>query len=374
MVGIVLAAVTAWLPLQEGPSGEPEARSLDGPGVIRASVHLDVQAISPAKKGRITFPVPGTYREQVPLTFDVRTTPPEALLGVRWRLRKDGVNWLCEVDVAPSEAGSRVEWEALVLVADRSRRELPRVEKPEVTEAANRWLRATACVQSDNAKIVAQAQELQKGTRDVNAYVKRVFEFTSRLEFKQERFDALDAAKALECGGSCTSRANLAAALLRARGIPARTVAHLVTWYGPHYQHWLTEYWHPGVGWVWIEPTLGQEQPAPWTLVVLNVANPEDEDRAFDPRLDAMPGAPWNAVIDLSEELMGVPGSNPEENWAKGVTRISGTADEWKQLLVAANKAFERITKEGRSTRPHIDRVERSLLSGAAGKVRAVLD
>ena len=92
---------------------------------------------------------------------------------------------------------------------------------------------------------------------------------------------------------------------VRARGIPARTVAHLPTWSGPLYEHWLVEYWHPGAGWVWLESSLGQFRPPPCSLVVLNVANPEDEDRAFDPLQcrQVMPGAPHLSVHVGSEEL-----------------------------------------------------------------------
>ncbi len=130
-------------------------------------------------------------------------------------------------------------------------------------------------------------------------------EFTSTNPVRGEQFGGLDASNALKCGGSCTSRANLAAALLRARGIPARTVAHLPTWSGPLYEHWLIEYWHPGAGWVWLETSINEHQPSPSSLVVLNVANPEDEDNAFqNPRERGVaPGAPYMAVQELSKEL-----------------------------------------------------------------------
>ncbi len=201
--------------------------------------------------------------------------------------------------------GRRWSWS----VGARATRSLARTG-PKHPRKRQPWTRSTACVQSDDPAIREKANELAKGTEGVEAYARRVIEFTAHHQGKEGvPFDTLDARKGLDCGGSCTSRANLAAALLRARGIPARTVAHLPTWSGPLYEHWLVEYWHPGAGWVWLESSLGQFRPLPCTLVVLGVANPEDEDRAFDPlqTRQVMPGAPHLSVHVGSEPLHPAP-------------------------------------------------------------------
>jgi len=328
------------------------APSLDGPGVVRARAQAAVSTRHADDVGVLTFPIPGTYRDQVPLTFDIQVEPPSALKRYRWVRRPDGRNWLCEVTVAPAQEGALVRWEALVLVGRGKADPLPRAAEPQVPEEAVSWTRSTACVQSDDPAIRDKAKELAAGNEDVATYARRVIRFTARHSGKDGvAFDALDARKALDCGGSCTSRANLAAALLRARGIPARTVAHLPTWSGPLYEHWLVEYWHPGAGWVWLESAIGQFRPPAWTLVVLSVANPEDEDRAFDElqTRQVMPGAPYLSVHLGSEELFPAPQLKQRLGGAGNVATVEaplgGTEEEMAELFAAARNAFESLAR-----------------------------
>jgi len=338
---------------KSGLLGWSRTAPLDGPGVVRARAQAAVATRGKDDVGVLRFPIPGTYRDQVPLTFDVKVEPPGALKSYRWVRRPDGRNWLCEVTVAPTQEGALIWWEALVLVGRGKDAPLPRADRPEAPAEAAPWTRSTACVQSDDPAIRDKAKELAKGTEGVEPYARRVIEFTAHHQGKEGvPFDALDARKGLDCGGSCTSRANLAAALLRAQGIPARTVAHLPTWSGPLYEHWLVEYWHPGAGWVWLESSLGQFRPLPCTLVVLGVANPEDEDRAFDPlqTRQVMPGAPHLSVHVGSETLHPAPQLGRRLEGAGNVaiieTRLSGTEAELAQLFSVARGAFETLVRE----------------------------
>jgi hypothetical protein len=339
------------------PQGDrPKGERLDGPGVVRARAQAAVAARGDDDVGILTFPIPGTYRDQVPLTFDVHVEPPGAIKSYRWVRRADGRNWLCEVTVAPKQQGALIEWEALVLVGPGKNGSLPKADRPQAPEEAAPWTRSTACVQSADAAIRARATDLADGTQGIEAFARRVIKFTSRNQGKPGvAFDTLDARKGLDCGGSCTSRANLAAALLRARGIPARTVAHLPTWSGPLYEHWLVEYWHPGAGWVWLESSLGQFQPPPCSVVVLSVANPEDEDRAFDPLQcrHVMPGAPHFSVHVGSKQLYRAPQLERRPGGAGNVaqieTRLVGTDAELVTLFKSARAAFESLARGGQA-------------------------
>lgn len=210
---------------------------LDGPGVIRAEMAELFRAAQPGAQGTITFPVPGAYRDQVPLAFRIEVKPPEALKGSRWVRRDDGLNWLCEVDVAPPGDKAMVRWEALVLVGGRPTKALPAAKEPEVPKEAELWLRPAGCVQSDDPDIRAKAAELAQGAPDVGEYARRVIRFTTLNPYQAKYCKTLDARDALRGGSSCTGRANLAAALLRAHGVPARTAAHLPTWSGPLFCH-----------------------------------------------------------------------------------------------------------------------------------------
>jgi transglutaminase-like putative cysteine protease len=330
-------------------AGEPAkglAKDLRGPGVIRASA---ATAVKPGKEaeGTVTFPIPTSYRDQVPLTFDVAVNPPDALVSYRCFQREDELNWMCEVKVHPPAAGASVRWESLVLVGDRFSPALPAATSVEVPDEAEPWTHSTGCVQSDDPAVKAKAEELSASWTDLESYVRKVLRFTSTNQGKPGAvFDTLDASKAMECGGSCTSRANLAAALLRARGIPARTVAHLPTWCGPLYEHWLVEYWHPGAGWVWIESTLGQLQPKPYSLVVINVANPEDEDMAFDEALAhsyVARGAPFLAVHWISDALDYRPGRTANLAYAEAELKV--TSSELEELFAVARQAFPTLSR-----------------------------
>jgi len=332
--------------------GRALPKSLSGPGVLRASAISEVRAKEAGEVGHVLFPVPLPTEHQIPLTFDVRTDPASALRGFRWIPREDGVNWLCEVAVAPEGDGTRVRWESLVLVRDREDAELPHAAEPEVPEEAAPWLRSTACIQSEDKAIAAKAKEL--GGEDLASTVANVLAFSSTNRGVGQPFTALDAKTALGCGGSCTSRANLAAALLRAEGIPARTSAHLPTWSGPLYEHWHVEYWHPGAGWTWIEPTLGKLRPKPYSMVVLNIANPEDEDAGFDPAIShsgVMTGVPRYAVHENSEELwLAKPGWSDDlglMNEARTVGVIDAKASD--AVFESAERAWETLLESCRA-------------------------
>ena len=132
--------------------------------------------------------------------------------------------------------------------------------------------------------------------------------------------------------------------------MPARTAAHLPTWSGPLYEHWHVEYWHPGAGWTWIEPTKGEMRPKPWTLVVLNVANPEDEDQGFDPIIGhsgVMSGVPRFAVHEHSVELQLASMAWRAENDELNVARAAAALDDTdpSELFDAAYRAWESLAE-----------------------------
>jgi len=348
--------------------------------IVFASAGTDVCLRTPGKPETVTFPIPGTYRDQVPLTFRVSTNPPEALRGFRWKQRPDGVNWLCEIDVEPPEQGATVKWESFVLLLAESPARLPAHSVVEPPDAASEWLRPTACVQSDDPQIQSKADELAAGTDDVQGIVQRAITFTSGLQNRcGDHHDSLDARKGLDCGGSCTNRANLAAALLRAQGIPARTLAHLPTWSGRLYEHWLIEYWHPQVGWVWAESSTGELQPERTSIVVLNVANPFDEDRAFDDSMrhsGIIPGAPEWSVHKLSDELTRCR-TDPEYSGNCAIVVLeSAEAENFRALCDDAQLAYAQLRSlavGGESDLELYDRIKRAVRIGTVPALRKAL-
>ena len=334
--------------------------------------------------GVLTFPIPGTYRDQVPLTFDLHVEPPTALKSFRWVRRPDLRNWLCEVTVAPTKEGPWCDgrgwsWS----IGARATRSLARTSpklprKPSPGREARRASRVTI------RPFARRPTNWPRGPRASRPTPAALSQFTSHHQGKPgAAFDALDARKGLDCGGSCTSRANLAAALLRARGIPARTVAHLPTWSGPLYEHWLVEYWHPGAGWVWLESSQGKFRPLPCSLVVLNVANPEDEDRAFDPLQcrQVMPGAPHLSVHVGSEELhraRSLPGNSPAPaTLPPSSASLNGTDEELAAAVLrrptARLKRWSRRVRTGIADAARTEAVRNALESKKATELAAAL-
>jgi len=353
--------------------------------VISATYKACARALTEGEEGTITFPIPGPYRNQVPLTFEIETKPKSAFIDYSIQRRDDQANWTAAVRVKPPYKGVVVTWKSLVLISGATDVTLPEATLPETKLSAPseqaQWLAATKCVQSDSPDIIAKASDLAAQSNDLETYVRKVIEFTSTNQGTGEKYYSLDAQTALERGGSCTSRANLAAALLRAQGIPARTVAHLPAWHqGPLFEHWLVEYWHSGVGWIWVEPTLNRFLPAPNELVILAVSNPDDEDLADDPihlRYIA-PGAAYLSGCELSSELemariiQRVIGPNTAIEEAV----INGTPAEMNALFEAANKNFSSIAAQYRTRVQSNERMQ-ALLSaaqnGSATKLRSLL-
>ncbi|MDX2105149.1 MAG: transglutaminase-like domain-containing protein [Candidatus Melainabacteria bacterium] len=335
--------------------------------VIKATAQVSILALDGAEQGTVTFPIPGIYRYQIPISFKIVSSPSNALVSYRLYSRSDGINWLCEAKVRPPDEGAIIKWESLVLVNENFKSEEPHHEgrKSDVKS----WISNSACVQSDNPAIKSKSDQLFRNARNEEEFAKRVIEFTSLNRGKTgEKFDRLDALRALDCGGSCTSRANLAAALFRAQGIPARTVAHLPVWSGPLYEHWLVEYWNSKRGWTWIEPTLGNLEPSK-KLIVLAVSSIEDEDKSFDPihLRYVMPGAPYLSVCELSPHLIsGNHFKNDSTNLALVAEHIEDIPQNINLLLCLAKERFQFLWGSNRSylASEEVNAIDRSLQRG----------
>ncbi len=357
--------------IRRGEKAMPRLHRLSRPGVLYATANTCVYPCA-GEAGVVSFPVPLCSRGQVPLAFLPSAEPASALESFRLRRRADGCNLLAELRVRPPAGGARVRWEALVLVGDEEPTKLgfaPRAAAPPPTQS---WLRSTACVQSAHPEIAARAAELGEAYPEIVEYVSKVIEVTSRLG-GESPLEALDAYTAFRVGGSCTSRANLAAALLRARGIPARTVAHLpVSPRSELYQHWLVEWWHPAAGWVRSESSTGELQVADRDLVVLNVSQPDDEDRAFDPQIPhshVLPGLPLHASHLLSPELSWEPAEGSglawETNSAHAVLEIPWRRARQRELRLHALRhcrSLFQLARAGHAAHPKTPWLQQALM------------
>lgn len=128
----------------------------------------------------------------------------------------------------------------------------------------------------------ALAAEVRGDGADVMAVILRTLLRAKEVFARAEgRVTELTAVQALDHQGSCTSCANLVAALLRGAGVPARVLAGYPLWSGPLQTHYIVEAFVPAYGWYPVESTLGR---APWPnhqQVNVSIVPVEHESRAL---------------------------------------------------------------------------------------------
>jgi transglutaminase-like putative cysteine protease len=284
--------------------------------------------VNAGKGGTVLLPVPSDYEGQKVVSFKMFSPQEGAIKSWKWIMRPDGLNRVCQAEVAPSGKGAMICYQAIVLLPPKPE-STPDHAKPDA------WLTPTACVQATDPDLKALASKLAKEAKGREDLVQKTVDWVALNNGKAgQAFTALDAKAGYLCGGSCTDRANLCAALLRANGIPARTVSHMPTWAeGKFYQHWLTEYWKSGQGWVMVEPTLGILRPDRNTVVELAISSPQDEQKAFDPvhlRM-SMPGSAYLSLTEVSPELTSADIVDDDAlNWIKTLNKVPSSSKVWE--------------------------------------------
>jgi transglutaminase-like putative cysteine protease len=302
------------LSLDDHRSAQHDTIPPAGPGLFRLHGEYEITRevnSSPSLGEGLTLiiPVPLDYREQVPLTYLLAVDPPVAVRSMNTREDRPG-NWVVQVVLAPFDSPGRVhlEWSSLVLVAPRSFGDVPRHASipREWPAEARPWLASTSCVQAADPRIQQVARSLRGDGRDVPQIIQ------STLTRLREIYDhqrgvgtSLDAVQALEHTGSCTSCANLAAALLRANGIPARILAGYPTWFGPLQTHYMVEAWMPGYGWYPLESTLLRAPWDPYQQVNVSIVPTDYENERSNSRPGGAPGVPYLSLTEASGDVQG---------------------------------------------------------------------
>lgn len=304
---------------------KPAVASEATPGLIllrgESRMLPDKEGVEP----RLLLPLPLSYREQVPLTYELVTDPPGAIAKTRIVEDKPG-NFVVEATFAPmkKDAQPRVLWKSLVLCGERSFADVPeRAPLPKSwPEAARPWLRSTYCVQSDDARLVAAAKPLREGTDDVREIVRRVEKRSGELfGAAKGRVVELTAVEALDKQGSCTSCANLVAALLRASGVPARVLSGYPLWSGPLQTHYIVEAYVPEYGWYPIESTMGRSPWQPYQQIQVSIIPPEYED-ASRPRRCGAGGVPYLSLTEMPDGGASNVGDLPERKYCDHVASL----------------------------------------------------
>ncbi len=274
---------------------------MEGPGIAHAYGRFQIMAHGDISSPQIAFPIPLAFADQVPIYFEIRSQPENVLKDVVFTQR-DEYNWIAELTFCALDARDcvDVEWDCYVLIREHDYSDLPEyVELPskeELPEDVLHWLESTVCVQVENAEIQEKAKDIRGESTNLMEIARKTAEFLGTIE--QGHCRSLDAVEALHEGGSCTSYANLAAALLRANGIPTRILAVYPTWAPSLVTHYIVEFYVPEYGWVRFESTLGKIPWKPYRDVVVAVVTPEDENKSFEEGRWAARGVPWLSLTE----------------------------------------------------------------------------
>jgi len=285
------------------PESFPARGGMEGPGIAHAYGQFQIMARKDISSPQIAFPIPLAFADQVPIYFEIRSQPENVLKDVVFTQR-DEYNWIAELTFCPLDTGDcvDVEWDCYVLIREHDYSDLPEyVELPlkeELPEDVLHWLESTVCVQVDHPEIQEKAKDIRGESTNLMEIARKTAEFLGTIE--QGHYRSLDAVEALHEGGSCTSYANLAAALLRANGIPTRILAVYPTWAPSLVTHYIVEFYVPEYGWVRFESTLGEIPWEPYRDVVVAVVTPEDENRSFEQGRWAARGVPWLSLTENS--------------------------------------------------------------------------
>ncbi len=117
---------------------------------------------------------------------------------------------------------------------------------------------------------------------------------------KQPR--SLDALGILDSGmnGICTANANLALALMRAKGIPSRSMAVIPPTAQRLEMHRIVEYGDADQGLYFDPSSLHADVPMkPWQTVIMAKTTSADENLSMKPRMGSMPGCPYAQELEI---------------------------------------------------------------------------
>jgi hypothetical protein len=241
---------------------------------------------------QILLPIPQLSGGQVPVCYFISSTPADAVTEFRLRKTEDG-NVAIRVHLTGKKQEMQITWSAVVLLTGKD-------ITPDRTPA-DPYRKATPCVQSeaDEVKKLAAATWPQSG---------KAAEFAANIQrhirdMKQvERPRSLDAVGILRSGENkiCTANANLAAALMRSKGIACRSVAVIPPMSQRLEMHRIAEYSEDG-RWVPFDPSsLQSDIPAKaWQNIVMARTAVRDEEAAMKPRMGAMVGCPYGQEAEL---------------------------------------------------------------------------
>jgi hypothetical protein len=299
----------------------------------------------------VLIPLPLAYRDQTPLNYELRVDPPASVIAVD--VVRDGPqNSVLKIKLAGGRRGFvKITFKSVLLIGPSDFTSVPKsVPLPETwPEDVTPWLAATWCADSEHERFQAMAAGIRAETNDVLETIHRVQAVTGTVfRLAQGRGESLTAVEALNKQGSCTSCANLVAAVLRACGVPARIVAGYPSWSGPLQTHYIVEAYVPEYGWYPIESTMGLSPWPNFQQALVAIIPPRNEERTkAGARIGVAPGVPYLSLTELPGNdgsciaVGAIEGAAGCDHQCRAIRSLEGTSEQWNAAAAAARIKWE---------------------------------
>jgi hypothetical protein len=273
--------------------------------LMRSEHFIFLKSIDDVKSSTFTYSIPANYGNQIPIFLQADGD----FLSYEI-LNEKGDNKVIIFRFPPIKKDDKIKihFEYWVLTKRFNKKNLPEVvhlpfSEKNLPENVKIWLSPTRSVQANNIFIKITSYLMKGFNKNLFSFVKKVmiwnafrksfFTTLKRFIVSHPTFNKIfipdrytinleDAFSSFLFGGLCTGQANLGAAMLRSRGIPARVLISSNNFYGENSwldaQHYLNEFYCPGVG--WIQSQSGKLFLTQGDNIILRILYPEDENIA----------------------------------------------------------------------------------------------
>ncbi len=297
----------------------PDRKKMKANGLagVMGGARVKVTSTDPQE---MILPIPQLTGGQVPLSFFITATPAEAVTEYRLWTRDDGKVVLL-VRLAGKKQDVQFTWSSVVLLTS--------LDVTPNRTPAEPYRAATACVQAKADEIAKVAAGIWPKSRKAEEYPLCIqLEIAEMQRVQQPR--SLDALAILKSGENsiCTANANLAAALMRAKGIACRSVAVVPTISQKLEMHRIVE-WAEKDQWTSFDPSaLVRDIPTkPWQNIIMSKTTIQDEQLAMKPRMGVGLGCPYGQELELLTSGVILTGQDFFWTVAKPLAEFEATED-----------------------------------------------
>ena len=285
---------------------------------------------------QVLLPLPQMTDSQVPLCYYIRSTPRDSAVEYRIQRREELNDIVNETLQGEQNQEIQLEWSSVILIS---------AQTVSSDTDPDKYLYATACVQSDSARIRELADRLWPENGKVEEYARNIQQFICQMKYVKQPA-SLDAITILDSGmnGICTANANLALGLMRAKGIGCRSMAVIPPTSQRLEMHRIVEYYSSDQ-WHYFDPSsLHIDIPMkPWQTMIMAKTSLEDENLAMTPRMGSMPGCPYAQELELLSTTITLWGQDFFWTTARPLTEF----DVHDDTLSLAKDAWNRYLQEG---------------------------